>query len=176
MNGWLGNKTFERIMKMQTLTYIVLILFVAMFGLAGCTTLQQPEESAGAEAVPTLIVATTTDEIQPTAVPDTVSEQLIAVEPVENTKINLNDMTEEQLLNTMLVVALASLFGTYEHLVNNFGFESEIRPNATAGQVFFDALAGANPLLAPGILFLAALLAYAATYAHPLLASPSANK
>ncbi len=75
----------------------------------------------------------------------------------------------------MIVIAAGSLFGVYEHLVHNFGFELEIRPNATASQVLFDALAGANPLLAPGTLFLAALLAYAATYKHPLLTSRSTN-
>lgn len=72
------------------------------------------------------------------------------------------------------LVALGSLFGIYEHLAHNFAFELEIRPNATAADVFWDALAGATPMLAPGILALGALLAAAATYRHPALtAHPS---
>ena len=61
------------------------------------------------------------------------------------------------------------LFGIYEHLEHNFGFELEIRPNAGVSDVFWDALGGANPLLAPGMLAVAALLALAATYYHPLI-------
>jgi hypothetical protein len=59
------------------------------------------------------------------------------------------------------------LIGIYEHIEHNLAFELEIRPNATAGQVFMEALGGASPLLAPGILALAAILAIAATYYHP---------
>lgn len=56
-----------------------------------------------------------------------------------------------------------------EHIEHNLAFELEIRPNATTGDVFFEALSGANPLLAPGILGLAAIVALAATYYHPQL-------
>ncbi|MCA9985881.1 MAG: hypothetical protein KDE59_16360 [Anaerolineales bacterium] len=70
---------------------------------------------------------------------------------------------------TMLLVGLGSLFGIFEHVEHNFAFELEIRPNAVAGDVLWDALQGANPLLAPGILGLTALLALAATYYHPRL-------
>lgn len=73
------------------------------------------------------------------------------------------------LRGTMIAIALGSGFGIYEHLTHNFGFELEIRPNATAGDVFWDALGGASPLIAPGILALGAILAFAATYQHPLL-------
>lgn len=69
----------------------------------------------------------------------------------------------------MVLVALGSLFGWYEHLAHNIAFELEIHPNATTGDVFWEALSGASPLLAPGILMLAAFLAVAATYAHPAL-------
>jgi hypothetical protein len=55
------------------------------------------------------------------------------------------------------------------HLWNNFGFEREIRPNAAMGDAFINTLEGANPLLAPGILVVAALIAVAATYYHPAL-------
>ena len=66
-------------------------------------------------------------------------------------------------------LALGSLFGIYEHVAHNLLFELEIRPNATVGDVFGTALYGASPILAPGILALAAVLALAATYRHPVL-------
>lgn len=69
----------------------------------------------------------------------------------------------------MALVALGSLFGVYEHFEHNLAFELEIRPNASAGDVLLESLQGANPLLAPGILALAAILAAAATYDHPVL-------
>jgi hypothetical protein len=67
-----------------------------------------------------------------------------------------------------LLVA-GSLFGVYEHIEHNLAFELEIRPGAGLGDVWFEALKGASPLLAPGILVLAAILAIAATYYHPAL-------
>lgn len=76
------------------------------------------------------------------------------------------------LRGVMVVIALGSVFGWYEHLAHNLAFEREIRPGAAAGDVFWLALSGASPLLAPGILALAALLAIAATYRHPALDRP----
>ncbi|MEZ4679406.1 MAG: hypothetical protein R2932_34815 [Caldilineaceae bacterium] len=64
---------------------------------------------------------------------------------------------------------VGSLFGIFEHVEHNFGFALEIQPNATVGDVFWKALGGANPLLAPGILAFTALLALAASYYHPAL-------
>ena len=73
------------------------------------------------------------------------------------------------LRGAMGLAFLGSLFGMFEHIEHNLAFALEIRPNATVSDVFFEALRGANPLLAPGILALAALLALAATYYHPIL-------
>jgi hypothetical protein len=70
----------------------------------------------------------------------------------------------------MSLVAAGSLFGIYEHIEGNLGFQRELHPNAAFGKVVLGALGGANPLLAPGILALAAALALAATYYHPALA------
>jgi hypothetical protein len=70
---------------------------------------------------------------------------------------------------SMGLMAVGSAFGIFEHIEHNLAFELEIRPTATANQVFLDALSGASPLLAPGILALAAVLAIAATYYHPAL-------
>lgn len=69
----------------------------------------------------------------------------------------------------MGITLAGSLFGIFEHIEHNLEFAQEIRPNAAVADLFFDALGGANPLLAPGILAFTALLALAATYYHPLL-------
>ena len=74
----------------------------------------------------------------------------------------------------MVIIFLGSLFGIYEHLEHNIDFALEIQPTATMGDVFFKALGGANPLLAPGILALGAILAIAATYYHPMLGGDKA--
>jgi len=73
------------------------------------------------------------------------------------------------LRGVMSVVTLGSLFGVIEHVENNIGFVLEIRPNAAFDQIVQGALGGANPLMAPGMLGLAAVLAIAATYYHPAL-------
>ncbi len=69
----------------------------------------------------------------------------------------------------MLIMGPAGMYGVYEHFVSNRAFEAEIRPNATSQEIFRNALSGGNPLLAPGIISLAALLALIATYQHPVL-------
>ena len=69
----------------------------------------------------------------------------------------------------MALVVLGSLVGVYLHVESNLAFVWEIQPNAPTREAVFGALGGANPLLAPGILALAAMLALAATYYHPAL-------
>lgn len=69
----------------------------------------------------------------------------------------------------MGLVAMGSFFGMFEHLEHNLAFAQEIQPNAAMSQIWADALRGANPLLAPGILALVAVLSAAATYYHPAL-------
>lgn len=67
----------------------------------------------------------------------------------------------------MLLIAAGGVFGVYEHLEGNFAFELEIRPNATESDVLMEALKGANPLLAPGVLAIAALIVLIALYQWP---------
>ncbi|HEX8472752.1 MAG TPA: hypothetical protein VF666_01840 [Pyrinomonadaceae bacterium] len=67
----------------------------------------------------------------------------------------------------MLLVLCGALFGIYEHVENNIAFEREINPAARTGDVLWSALGGANPLLAPGVLAVAAILSLAAAYRHP---------
>lgn len=69
----------------------------------------------------------------------------------------------------MGLLLAGSALGVWEHIQGNLAFALEIRPNATSSEVWLEALTGANPLLAPGILALAGILAFAATYAHPAM-------
>jgi hypothetical protein len=71
----------------------------------------------------------------------------------------------------MIVIALGSLFGVYEHIQGNAEFRLETHPDSTTTELIGAALGGADPLVAPGILAVAAVLALAATYAHPALAA-----
>ena len=76
----------------------------------------------------------------------------------------------------MLLVSAGSLLGVYLHVESNVALERELNPGLPAGRVLLGALGGANPLLAPGVLAVAALLALAATYEHPALAGRAAAK
>ena len=69
----------------------------------------------------------------------------------------------------MIAVILGSLLGGYLHLSANIDFQVEMRPNQSSTDSFFAALMGTAPLLAPGMLGLAGVLALAATYYHPAL-------
>jgi hypothetical protein len=69
----------------------------------------------------------------------------------------------------MGLVALGGIFGTYEHMENNIWFQREIHLTAPTREIVLASFYGPNPLLAPGILAVAAVLAMAATYHHPAL-------
>jgi hypothetical protein len=69
----------------------------------------------------------------------------------------------------MGLVACGSLLGSYLHVEGNLAFQREINPNEPSAEMVLSALGGANPLLAPGILAVAAVLALAVTYHHPAL-------
>lgn len=75
----------------------------------------------------------------------------------------------------MVIVALGSLLGVTLHLRGNFAFQLDIRPNASPGDVVMEALKGQDPLTAPGVLAIAAVLALAATYKHPALRRSSSK-
>ena len=66
----------------------------------------------------------------------------------------------------MAVVFLGTLLGVYFHIEGNVLFQREVDPSATTSQLVWEGLGGGNPLLAPGILAIAALLAIAATYRY----------
>jgi hypothetical protein len=71
----------------------------------------------------------------------------------------------------MVVIVLGTLFGIYQHIAGNIALEREIDPKATTSQVVLRGLSGGNPLLAPGVLAIAAVLALAATYRYEIGAS-----
>lgn len=76
----------------------------------------------------------------------------------------------------LVIVALGSVYGWYEHVAHNLAFELEIRPGSTTSDVLWEALSGASPLLAPGILALGAVMAIVGTYRHPVLVKSSAPR
>jgi hypothetical protein len=69
----------------------------------------------------------------------------------------------------MLVIAVAGLLGTYEHITGNLSFAQEVNAAKANAAPIKTALTGANPALAPGALGVTALIALAATYWHPAL-------
>ncbi len=73
------------------------------------------------------------------------------------------------LRGAMVLVAAGGVAGGALHLIGNVRFEQEIRPSATLVEAFLNGLKGVNPLLAPGLLVIAALIALAATYDHPAM-------
>ncbi len=62
---------------------------------------------------------------------------------------------------SMVLICLGSIYGIYEHFRHNLELELEIRPNADWTAVIGEALTGASPMLASGILALAAILLFA---------------
>jgi hypothetical protein len=70
----------------------------------------------------------------------------------------------------MLASVGVSVLGLFEHIQANYGFEREIRPAASDATVFWQALHGSAPTLAPGSLAIIAVLAVSATMGHPALA------
>lgn len=70
---------------------------------------------------------------------------------------------------TMGALLAGALLGSYQHGLSNLEIVRETHPNAAAAEAVGRALAGAAPLLAPGILAVTAAVALAATYYHPAL-------
>ena len=73
--------------------------------------------------------------------------------------------------HTTITAMQWSMIGFYEHMLNNFAFRMEIDANATTWELIQATLSGANPVLAPGILTLGAVIGLAAIYKHPALES-----
>jgi len=73
-----------------------------------------------------------------------------------------------------IVVALGSLVGIWLHARANWAFAAEVDAQAGTGDLLWAAMSGHDPLLAPGMIALAALLAAAATYRHPAFGGTTA--
>jgi hypothetical protein len=69
----------------------------------------------------------------------------------------------------LFLIAACSFIGFYEHMSHNYSFWLKIKPAATAFELIKATLGGANPILAPGILMLGAVIGLMAIYKHPLL-------
>lgn len=74
------------------------------------------------------------------------------------------------ILRVVMILAMAaSLLGVWLHFNSNLEFTREINPSFTLAESIWPALKGAHPLMAPGVLFLAGVLGYGATWRHPAL-------
>lgn len=69
------------------------------------------------------------------------------------------------------LATVTALAGVYFHLTGNLEFAREVQIGASSRELLWDAISGGNPLLAPGMVALAGLLAAGATYRHPGLAA-----
>jgi hypothetical protein len=69
----------------------------------------------------------------------------------------------------MLVIAGGSLLGIYEHISGNLDFVHEVRRHADTMTVVKQTLQGADPILAPGVLAVAATVTLAATSAAAVM-------
>ena len=69
----------------------------------------------------------------------------------------------------MIAIGVCCFIGFYEHMSNNYHFYLEVKPNATTWELIKATLEGGNPVFAPGILLLGAMIGLAAIYHHPLL-------
>ncbi|HEY7034524.1 MAG TPA: hypothetical protein VH482_24520 [Thermomicrobiales bacterium] len=71
----------------------------------------------------------------------------------------------------MVVTAAGSLLGVYEHVMGNLDFVREVRRHADTMTVVKQTLQGADPILAPGVLAVAAAVTLAATYASSVIST-----
>lgn len=70
----------------------------------------------------------------------------------------------------MVAFVLAGALGLYQHYDGNAEFELEMRPDLEGLELFKEAVTGATPALAPGMMAHLGLLGLAFTFRHPLLA------
>lgn len=76
----------------------------------------------------------------------------------------------------MGIAAAASVIGVVQHVEQNIAFVLDIKPNTPLLDALLEALKGAAPLLAPGILAVIGALALAGTYYHPALGKRADGK
>ncbi len=72
----------------------------------------------------------------------------------------------------MLLYIVSGLIGLYLHYRGNVEFELEMYPGLSGVELFWEALKGATPSLAPGTMLLLGLLGLLYTFRHPTLRRP----
>ena len=78
-----------------------------------------------------------------------------------------------QIFQAMMLLHVASgLFGLYLHYRGNVEFELEMYPGLSGMALFWEALKGATPSLAPGTMLVLGLLGLLYTFRHPALRGP----
>ena len=75
----------------------------------------------------------------------------------------------------MVLFLAAGALGLVLHYRGNVEFELEMYPSRKGFELFWEALKGATPALAPGMMIQLGLLGLASTLRHPLLSSDSSN-
>ncbi len=70
---------------------------------------------------------------------------------------------------TMLLFVLSGLAGLYLHYHGNAAFELEMYPSLRGVALFWEAMKGATPALAPGTMIELGLIGLAYSYRHPSL-------
>ena len=81
--------------------------------------------------------------------------------------VSPNALSLRVLQIVMVIVALSSAIGVYEHFMGNLEFQHEIKPNLAGWPLIWRTLKGGVPLLAPGILFQVGLLGLLYSFRHP---------
>ena len=81
-------------------------------------------------------------------------------------------LTVRALQVTMVAFVAAGALGVMLHYRGNVEFELELHPGTTGGGLFFEALMGATPTLAPGAMVQLGLVGLAYTFRHPCLHDP----
>ena len=69
----------------------------------------------------------------------------------------------------MVLFLAAGAFGVYLHYDGNVEFEREMSPEVTGWPLFWEAIRGATPALAPGAMVQLGLIGLALTFRHPAL-------
>jgi hypothetical protein len=67
----------------------------------------------------------------------------------------------------MVLFIVSGIVGVLLHYQGNLEFERELRPGASGLELYWEAMKGATPALAPGTMVLLGALGLAYTYCHP---------
>ena len=74
---------------------------------------------------------------------------------------------------TIILFVVSGFVGIWMHYQGNAEFELEMYPTMKGFELFWEALKGATPALAPGTMIQLGLVGLAYSYRHPALAQPA---